>query len=483
MNLTQKTTKGIFWSGTSTVVTTTSSFLIIAILARILSPSDFGIIAIIMVVMNFAIMLSDLGIGMGVIQKKDITNEELSSFFFLNIFLGIISCVVIFCFSPILAKFFKSEELIVVLRLISFSFILISVGQIQKILLQKLMDFKNLAKVEIVGTITYGIISIYLAYKGLGVKSVVIGFLVRQTIEAILLWTARTFVPQLAFKPSKIKSLIKFGGYVTGERIVNYFSSNLDYIIIIKLFGNTTLGYYTLAHQLMIFPLAKISGVITRVIFPSFSIIQDNTQQLRMGYLKAIKYISFITFPMMVGLFIIAPEFVRVVYGVKWNPAIPVIRILCLVGILKSIGTIVGTIFYSQGRPDIGFKLNLFILITLVPAILLGSKWGINGVATSILLLSCLFFIINQYFVNRLINLHFVDFFKNLRVIATSSISLFLIAFGCKFLLKKSFLFDTNLIMLIFLVIIGGITYVLITLLQEKNIISEAKSLILSGVK
>lgn len=482
---TQKTTKGVFWTGTSSFLITILNFVILAILARLLSPSDFGMMGIIIVVIGFATMISDMGIGVAVIQRQDIiTKEQLSTFFFLNVFIGIILlCGIGYLFSGIIASFFKNSDLVNLLRVTAVSFIIISLGQTFRTLLQKSMNFKALAKVEISGIIIYGISSITFALIGFGVWSLVFGFLIRQVAETVLLWIVTGFRPQFVFNLKQIKGLITFGMYVFGERIVNYLGSRVDYIIIGRFLGSEALGYYSLAYQLIIFPLQKISPVIGKVAFPAFSTIQGDNEKLRPGYLKGIKYVSLVAFPILAGLFSIAPEFIYVIYGEKWAPAILILQILCSVGMLKSIGTLVGTIYYSKGRADIGFKWNLFVLFAIVPAVLIGVKWGINGVVISILILSIPFFVISQYLVNRLIDLRFVDFFKNLKVVTVSAFLLIVIVFGWKFLIGTVLSINNAPAILLSSIILGMAAYITFVLIQEKSIFLEIKSLIFSGVK
>lgn len=479
MNLAQKTTKGIFWSSFSIITVTLLNFAIITILARLLMPSDFGTFVTVMLVINFAIILSDLGIGAGIIQKKDIKNEELSSLFFLNIGFGVMFFILIFYSSPLFAKFFKNNQITSLLKLISISFIFIGIGQIQRILLQKWMKFNYLAIVEICGIIIYGATSISFAYIGLGVKSIIIGFLARQICETILLWSIKIFTPQLIFKLQNIKSIINFGGYVVAERTLNYFNRDLAQILIGKFLGSQPLGYYSLAHQLMLFPVSRMAAVISKVMFPAFSNIQENNEKIREGYLKTTKYISLITFPLMAGLFAVAREFILSVYGTKWQPVVPVLQIFCAVGAVHSIGTTVGTVLYAKGRPDISFKWNIFAICCVTTSIVIGIRWGIVGIAFGWLIITIPTFFILQYITNRLIELKMKTFILQLK---NQAIGAMLVICGI-FILKKvicSFTYiDIRPIFILIPAIIFGIfIYFIVIVLKEKQLWGEMKSLI-----
>jgi len=472
MNLTQKTVTGIMWTGSSTATVTLLNFVILAVLARLLSPSDFGLMGMVMVVIAFATMIADLGLGAAIIQKQDVSREQVSTFFFLNIILGIILCSTVYFSSGLIAMFFNKEGLTNLLKVISFSFIIISLGQTFRVLLQKQLEFKSLAKVEISGIIIYGVSSILLALKGFGVWSLVWGFIIRQIGETSLLWIVTSFKPQLVFNLKEIKRLISFGIYVFGERIINYFNRNLDYIIIGKFLGVEALGFYTLAYRLMLFPIFKIAAVVTKVAFPAFSMVQDNNKKIRDGYLYVVKYISLVTFPMMAGLFIVAPEFINVIYGARWQPTVLILQILCLVGIWQSIGTTVGTIQYAKGRPDIGFKWNLFALCFIATAFFVGVKWGIVGVAVAYALVSIILSPIIQSITNRLIGLKWKDFLKQFINPTMGSMLIIVAVFSLKVFIFNIFVLS-QFAVLISSVLLGVGVYTSFIYLKERKLIFE----------
>lgn len=472
MNLTQKTAKGVIWAGSSSAFSTILNFVILAVLARLLFPSDFGLMGMIVPVTGFVILIADLGLGVAIIQNQDITDEQLSTFFFLNIILGIALCCVVYFSSGLVALFFKESELISLLKIMSFSFIIMSLGQTFRTLLQKWMDFKTLFKVEVSGIIIYGICSITFAIKGFGVWSLVYGFLIRQVGETVLLWIVTPFRPQLVFSLQKIKNLMNFGIYVFGERIINYFKRNLGHIIIGRFLGAQVLGYYVLAYQLMLFPVSKISGVVTKVTFPAFSVVQNDNKKIRDGYLKVVKYISLVTFPMMAGLFAVAPELITMIYGAKWRSTILVLQILCVVGALQSIGTTVGTVLYAKGRPDIGFKWNCIAICCYALAFLFGIRWGIVGVSVAYAIASLILFPIIQSITNGLINLRWKQFSKQFVNQTIGAIAIIIAVLGLKMFLLSRLVFS-QVFILISLIFVGIIIYVVVTLSKERKLITE----------
>jgi O-antigen/teichoic acid export membrane protein len=256
-----------------------------------------------------------------------------------------------------------------------------------------------------------------------------------------------------------------------GSRILNYISANADYLLIAKFLSATSLGLYTLAYHMAVFPLTQISTIITRVTFPTFSTIQDDNARLRVGYLKAIKYTSLITFPMLAGLAVVAPEFIPIVIGEKWMPMVLPLQILCIAGVLKSVGTQVGTILLSKGRSDIQFKWNIFATIVLPIAILVGVQHGITGVATAITVVGSFLFLIIQKITNNLIDLSFHDFFKALYPAAACST--ILIVSMLAFQRLSTFISLQDITSLIGSMITGTMLYMLAIWIIDNNSLKE----------
>jgi O-antigen/teichoic acid export membrane protein len=196
----------------------------------------------------------------------------------------------------------------------------------------------------------------------------------------------------------------------------------MDYIIIGRLLGPAALGFYTLAYQIVTIPQTRINPMVTRVAFPAFSRVQHDDETLRRGYVKVIKFVTLVTFPMIAGLLLVAPEFIGVVYGSEWLPAVIVLQLLCGVGAFKSLGNPVGSVYLARGRADLGFYQNLVILVAATVAVVVGARWDIAGVALALLVIQLPIFLVVQAVVNRLIGLDFSRYFRGLRstMIATA---------------------------------------------------------------
>lgn len=412
----KKTFWGAIWNSLSSVSLTGLNFVITAILARLLTPNAFGVMGMIQTTIALINMMNQFGLAPAIIQGENLNQKRLSSLFWFNMLIGIIMTAIVYFSSNFIALFFSQPELTELLKLISFVFTIVSFSFIQQSLLRKEMKFKELFNINILSTILYGAIAIVLALNDFGVHALVYGFIAKNIIVTLLIILYYKWLPSMFFSFYIIKDLLNFGIYVFGTSIINYFNRNLDYLLIGRFLGSEALGYYTLAYKLMLVPVRKIGGVINNTFLPAFSEMKDNKISIKKYYLKVLGLIALITFPMMGGLFIVAPEMILTVYGQNWIPVIILIQILSITGAVQSIGTTVGTILLSQGRSDISFKFNLFLIINLAVAMIIGMKWGIVGVAYGVTIVSFYTFWISMYITGKLINMSLsdlVNFIKN----------------------------------------------------------------------
>ena len=414
MSLKRKTIKGLFWSSLAQGWRQFSQVIILAILARLLTPEDFGLLAMATVFTEFSKFFGEMGIGYALIQKQDIRDEHYNSAFWLIFFIGFFLAWVLILGSKYISYFYKEPRLRLILQVISINFILGSIITVHQAILVRKMEFKKLAIRDITATVISGISGIFLAFIGYGVWSLVYQLLIFNVLNIVLLWKFVQWRPQLRFSIIHIKDIFNFTANLTGFNIINYFSRNIDKLLIGKLLGSEALGLYSLAYKLMLYPLQNISAVIGKVLFPAFSKIQNKLEKVRKAYLKMTEAISLITFPMMVALFAMAPEFINIFLGTRWVAMTTVLRIFCICGIFQAIAKNTGTIYLSQGRPDIQFKLQFLGTTIVTLSVLIGLRWGVNGVALFYTLQTVFWAHLNFYIVNKLIHLSNRVFYSRL---------------------------------------------------------------------
>ena len=458
MSLKSKTTEGVFWSGIFQVVKYILQFVITVILVRYISPSDFGIIGMVTVFTELITVFNEMGLTAAIIQKKDINHKALSSMFFLNLGVGLFLTLVTISLSSLIAQFYKTEILRVVTIFISFNFILGALAIVQHALFQKELEFKKLAIIDTVSLILGGSIGILLAYNGYGVWSLVFKAQAFLFFRVIFLWSISKFKPSFIFSWKEIKSYLSFSFEVLGFNIINYLRGNIDYLLVGKFLGATSLGYYTLGFKLMLYPIKSISSVIIQVLFPAFSIIQDNKSKIRKAYLKVVQSMTFIIYPIMLGLFAVAPEFVLTAYGKQWGPSIFIIRVLCLAGMCCATNASVVTIYLSTGRPDIRLKWIMVTTPLTGIAIIIGLNWGINGVAVAYSSAELLFWLFSHAIANRLIDLKMKDFLSSLVPTFLISSVMMTVILGFRYI-QGSILILSDFRLLIISIILGIFSY------------------------
>ncbi|MEB3215438.1 MAG: MOP flippase family protein [Nostocales cyanobacterium 94392] len=383
MSLKKQATSGIKWSSVSQIGRQVMQFATTAILARLLSPADFGLLGMATIVIGFVELFKDLGTSAAVIQRKNLSESLVHSIFWINLAFGILGTIILFITSPLVANFYEEPRVAPVLMLLSLTFLISGISILQKALLEKDLAFNKLAKIEIAAVFNGSAIGIVSASLGLGVWSLVYQSLTVTTVTTILLWITTRWKPKLVFTWNEVKQVSSYSLYLTGFNIFNYFSRNADYLLIGKFLGTEPLGYYTLAYRLMLYPLQNISAVLSRVMFPVFSQVQNDNARFSRAYLKVVATIALVTFPIMIGLWTVSEPFILTLFGSQWQPVIQLLMILAPVGMAQSVGTTVGTIYTSKGRTDWMLRWGAGSGILATFAIATGLQWGIVGIATA----------------------------------------------------------------------------------------------------
>ncbi len=377
MNIKQQTISGLEWSAGAQIAKQGLQFIISVILIRLLTPKDFGLIGMIMVFTGFAGLFSELGFGAALIQRKEIEERHLSSIFWLNVATGLILTCVVLAIAPVVATFYNEPRLKLLTIVLSATFFIGSIGIVQKAILKRSMNFRMLAIVETLAMVIAGIFAIAIAFLGFGVWSLVWQAIVSAIIGVIILWFLSDWKPSLRFNKNAAKELLGFSGNLLAFNVFNYWARNVDDLLIGKVIGSSGLGIYNRAYSIMLMPLRQISFTVGQVMFPTLSKIQDDKVRVKHLYLSTISIIALITFPMMMGLLVVADSFVLALFGPKWADLIPILQVFCLLGMIQSIVTTVGWIYQSQGRTDWmfwwGIVAGIIVIISFVIGILLGS--------------------------------------------------------------------------------------------------------------
>jgi O-antigen/teichoic acid export membrane protein len=380
--LTQRTLAGVGWSASSRLVGQVASFALSVVLARLLTPADFGLLALTTVFTGFAALFADMGLGASIVHARQLEETHRSSVFWLNVAIGTAMTCTLAALSPAIAIFFDQPRVKATVFALSFTFVLGSFGIVQRALLLRRMNFRALAIVDVVSVWLSGAVAVVLAFRGWGIWSLVVQGLVRATCSSVLLAALGGWRPRLHFRRASVTELFGYSANLAGFTFINYWIRNIDNLLIGKFFGPAALGLYTRAYATMLLPVSQITNVLGSVMFPAFAQIQHDPKRVKRAYLRAVSLIALVSFPAMFGLAAVAHDFILTVYGERWLRSAGLLHVLAIIGGLQSVESTVGWIYRSQGRTDALFRWGIFAGSILIGGIGLGVLWGsVEGVA------------------------------------------------------------------------------------------------------
>ncbi|MCV7759082.1 MOP flippase family protein [Pluralibacter gergoviae] len=420
------------WVACSQIVKILSQLIGMVVFSRFLTPVDFGIMSMALVVVNFANIIRDLGASSAIIQKKNISQELISSVFFMNVIFGILLFLCVFLASPYIAYFFKENKLVSVLILIALSFPVNSVTSIHLSLLERESKFNTIAKIEILSSLSALIVAIFISYYGGGVYSLVCQTLVYSILSAIGFSLSSRWLPSLFFSLKEIQSIFSFTSNLISFNFVNYFSRNSDQIIIGRTFSPAILGQYSLAYRIMLFPIQNITFVLTRSLYPLLSRSQDEKKESLSLYLHVIKTIILIIPPLMLGLSSLSKEFVLLVFGEKWIPISQLITVLAPIAILQSLVSTTGAVFMSQGKTNLLFRISIFNAILQIGSFIVGSFYNIDILIKLYLIANIIIFVPNMLLAIRILGGRWKDLLLIIYKPLIASIIMYFVILFCK---------------------------------------------------
>ncbi|MBW1833473.1 MAG: lipopolysaccharide biosynthesis protein [Deltaproteobacteria bacterium] len=402
--LKNKTLHALFWSSFERIGQQGIQFIISIILARLLLPEQFGLIAMLTIFMAIAQSFINSGFGQALIQKQDVTHIDECSIFYFNIFVGFFAAGLLCLAAPWIAGFYNQPLLVPLTCALSLNLIINAFGLVQITLLTKHIDFKTQLKVSVIATVISGTIGVPMAFNGFGVWSLVAQSLSSNLFRTALLWLFNTWRPSLAFSLVALRGMFAFDSKLLCAKLIATIFNNIYLIVIGKMFSAADLGFYSRAKGLQQLPVANISGIVSRVTFPVFSSVQDDKPRLKRGVRKALLTLAMLNFPLMIGMGVVARPLVMVLLTEKWGPCIPYLQSLCVVGMLYPVHLINLNVLTAQGRSDLFFRLEILKKILVVIAISVTYRWGIIAMIYGQIVTSCLGYFLNAYYTGKMLD-------------------------------------------------------------------------------
>ncbi|MFC1837485.1 lipopolysaccharide biosynthesis protein [Thermodesulfobacteriota bacterium] len=428
----------------------------VVILARILAPSDFGLIAMVAAITAFVKIFKDLGLSMATMQKKEISHGQVSTLFWINLGIGVLMMFVIAALSPIVAWFYDEPRLTLITLALSISFFFSGLAVQHQALLRRLLRFKSLAVVQIGSmalSIAVGVIS---ALNKAGYWSLVWMNVTSAAFMTIGFWLLCEWRPGLPKRGTGVRQMISFGKDITGYNLVYYFSRQLDKILIGQLYGANALGLYNKAHQIMMLPVSNLRVPIVTVSLPVLSKLQNNPKKFGNYYNKILLIMSFLSMPVMLFLFICSKPIILLILGEKWLGMNNIFKFFALIGFIQPIATTAGLVLLSLGHSDRYFKWGLLSSIFFTTSFVIGLPFGALGVASSYAIANYLILLPSLWYCFRSSPITVRDFFRSIWRAAVASI---IMAVAIWFIQYK---FEGLQYLLLILLLIGISIYLLV---------------------
>lgn len=378
--VTKKAMHGIGWNYLAFGLGKALNVAAISILAHLLAPEHFGLVALATLTIEYLAILNDLGLGSAIIQRKQNVEQSANIAFTINLTAGALLTALTFAVAPYAALIFHEPQVTAIIRWLGLTFMLSAFGSVNNMLLQRELDFRRKIIPELGNIIVKAAISIGMALAGFGVWSLVAGQLAGTGIASLLLWVIKPWRPKFSWDSKLGRELFTYGLPIMGNNALAAWEQNFDYFIIGIIYTHAQLGVYTLAYRLPQTLVLSILWLITAVLFPTFSRLQDQKDLLKRSFLSSLKYVELLVTPICLGMFIAADPLIRVLFGEQWTEAIPILRALSLYVWAISIGYHVGDIYKAIGRPDILIKTSIPMFVIRLALLWIGAQYSLVGV-------------------------------------------------------------------------------------------------------
>ena len=414
--LKEKTLSGVKWNAIGRFSTQGVSFVISILLARILTPSDYGVVGMIGIFMAIAQTFIDSGFGSALIRKNDCTDEDFSTAFYFNIAVGVICYLILFFSAPLIANFFDTPILRDIVRVLSINLFLNSLSIVQSAKLTAAVDFKSQAKVSLVATIVSGCVGLAMAYSGFGVWSLVYQSVSLSAVRTLLLWLITKWKPLRTFSKRSFKYLFGFGSKILSASLLHTIYANLSTILIGKFYKPSDLGYYTRGENLANLPSTNLTSILQGVTYPILAKIQDDDERLISVYRKYIRITSMIIFFGMFLMAALAEPLILTLLTDKWQESVVFLQVFCFAYMFDHICQLNLNILYVKGRSDLVLRLEIIKKTISISMIVAAIPFGVLAICIARALYTQIAVIINTYYTGKLFGLGYLaqvkDFIK-----------------------------------------------------------------------
>jgi O-antigen/teichoic acid export membrane protein len=478
--LKQQTVSGVKWLVGSSFLQKAIQLSGTVILARILGPTDFGLFALAFVAIDALGLFKSMGFDSALIQRKDNIEKAANTAFFIIPLLGLVLYLIVAISAPWIGKFLNNQQVVGVIRALGIIFVISCLGKVPAALMEKNMQFRQISIIEIIAAIIFSTTAVILAVLGMGVRSLVIAYVLKTLYQNIMFFVYYKWRPKLDFDKKVAFEMFHFGKFLFLGGVVWFLKSNLDNMLVGKLLGVAALGLYAIAFNIANFGADYFAGRVYRVIFPAFSKIQADKYDLKQAFLKTTKVISIFAFPFCTVLLLIGNELIRAIYGLKWLEAVPVLKVLAFAGLFNTLPVAMGPLFNAMGHPKASLWFQVIQVVAFFLFIVPAAKlFGMIGVGTVVAISALIAVIAYLPFTMKLISLGITDIYQSLKPGLVSSLLMGIVIILLKYILPLYNLGITFYYRLIVVIVFAVVSYGLSLFKIEKRILKEIREMVM----
>lgn len=465
----------IRWTVGARMLSQLITWAITLVVIRLLTPADYGLLAMATIFLGFLVMVADAGIGPALVQKPELSERELRRAFGIALALHLVLAVALAIAAPLIARFFEEPRLVLIVRVLSVQLVMGAFAVIPNAVLQRQLEFRKRSLLDLAATVTGSLITLTLALDGGGVWALVFGSITSQALKTVgINFIARCLKwPDLSLVGTR--SLLTSGSQVTLSQVIWSFFVQADVFIAGKWLGKEALGYYSVSMHLASLPNQRISALINQVAFPAFSRIQHDVPRVAANTLLGVRILSLVAFPVLWGVSSVAPEIVKALLGPKWTEAILPLQILALVMPLRMIASFVSNPIQGLGRFDVGLANIVVAFFVMVTAFFVGVQWGLVGLCLAWLICTPLVFLANMRQNMRVLEVPMRSLFTSMAWPTVAASVMYGTVAWCRATVLTHV---TDLTRLALLILAGVLTYFVMTLLLNRQGLTEALALL-----
>jgi O-antigen/teichoic acid export membrane protein len=470
---------GLRWKLVTQLVSQGARTFVAVLVAHVLSPHDYGLAAMAVVFTGIPAILVDFSLGAALIQRSEITNEDLSTVWWTSFASGLTLTAISIAAAPAVAAFFSNPHVAPLFAVASLSFVMAGSAVPQYAMLNRTMNFRVLELREVSATLVASVAAVSIALAGLGAWAIVGQALCVDVVSTALIWKVSPWRPSLTFSFASLRTLGSFGGKVFSARLLSYLNLNADNILVGRFLGTMPLGIYAIAYNVIFSPLMRITTPIQQVLFPAFSRLQHDRSRLGLAWIRADALVAAVSVPAFLGMAAVAPDFVPIVLGKRWHSAVPVVQLLSLAGATQMLQSINPNVLQAVGKAGTLLRYMVCSSAVTLAAFAVGLHWGIVGVAACYAVVKVPVTALSVWLTARAVGISTLSWARGVRRALENSLAMALAVYVTRIVLVDAGV--PTVVRLVVLVCLGAAVYAALAWLRTRALVDEGRHLLMGN--